>query len=217
MTMSSKLDRRAVSLLPINESESRSHTIAKHTSEEELQLKTVWEEVIPNGLTNDDHGPESDFFHIGGTSLLLIQLQSHIKKRYGVFVRLADLFVNSVLQPMAQLIGHQLGNLEEMETPPKIDWEWETRPSADLRIGTPADGTPLVGTCPKSILVTGGAGFLGRALLRSAIRNPNIERVHAVAVHQLKGRLASGLLPSHQTQCLNLPRVSTDMLLNKYM
>jgi hybrid polyketide synthase/nonribosomal peptide synthetase ACE1 len=50
---------------------------------------------------------------------------------------------------------------------------------------------------PKSILVTGGAGFLGRALLWGSIKNSHIERVHAVTVGQLEARLASGLLPIH--------------------
>lgn len=192
MTMSFKLDRRAVSMLPVTEPEPRNGN--KTTlSDDESQLKTIWQEVMPQGLF-DHMTLESDFFHVGGTSLLLIQLQAYIRKRLGVSIRLADLFANSGLQPMSQLVAKELGKLDQMGTPPTIDWEWETRPSQDLVLGA---NMPRPAARPKSVLITGGAGFLGRSLLRSAIDNPHIDRVHAVAVRQLEKRLASGLLPVH--------------------
>lgn len=197
MTMSSKLDRRAVSALPVTQPErsvAEGATSAQSMSEDESQLKSIWEEVIPQGLF--DVTRESDFFHVGGTSLLLVQLQAQLHARFGLSIRLADLFANSTLQSMAQLVASRTDGDETLRA--TIDWEWETRPSADLQIGTaPPDVVPAPAANPKSVLITGGAGFLGRALLRSAIDNPAIERVHAVAVRQLQKRLASGLLPTH--------------------
>jgi hybrid polyketide synthase/nonribosomal peptide synthetase ACE1 len=199
MTMSSKLDRRAVSALPVTQPErsvAEGATSAHSMSEDESQLKSIWEEVIPQGLF--DVTLESDFFHVGGTSLLLVQLQAQLRARFGLSIRLADLFANSTLRSMAQLVARRaslLGQGEALKM--TIDWEWETRPSADLLIGTAPPEVPAPVANSKSVLITGGAGFLGRALLQSAINNPAIERVHAVAVRQLQKRLASGLLPTH--------------------
>ncbi|ORY68694.1 uncharacterized protein BCR38DRAFT_472189 [Pseudomassariella vexata] len=158
--------------------------------------RSIANEVIPQGLF-DDLSPNSDFFHVGGTSLLLIRLQALINQRLGILIRLADLFANSTLRPMSILINQHLGSLDETMRLPMIDWEWETRPSPDLRIGTAGENVVRPAPKPRSILVTGGAGFLGRSLLRSAMENPHIDRVHAVAVRQLEKRLATGLLPQH--------------------
>jgi hypothetical protein len=45
MTMSSKWDRRAVRTIPIIESERGIHSSPKHMSEDQPQLKAVWQEV----------------------------------------------------------------------------------------------------------------------------------------------------------------------------
>ncbi|KXX75016.1 Nonribosomal peptide synthetase 14 [Madurella mycetomatis] len=194
MTMSSKLDRRAVAALPVTQPDrGNQETVEESLSDEESQLKVVWEEVLPQGMF--DITRESDFFHVGGTSLLLVQLQAYINQRFGVSVRLADLFANSMLRPMSHLIARQTAPDAAVST--TIDWEWETRPSTSLRIGTAGPDVPGPAAHPRSVLITGGAGFLGRALIRAAIKNPRIERVHAVAVRKLEERLARGLLPRH--------------------
>jgi hybrid polyketide synthase/nonribosomal peptide synthetase ACE1 len=170
ITMPSKQDGRAASTLPIIEPERSINSNTKHMGENQLQLKAVWQEVIVGSIYCHEVGLESDCFYKGGTSLLLIQLQAQIKKKWlGVFTHPPDLFINSLLQSMSQLIVIQLGEFGELEKPPKIDWEWETRPAPDLRIGTAAYDVSAPADRPKSILVTGGAGFLGRALLWGAI------------------------------------------------
>ncbi|KAI0000735.1 hypothetical protein F4779DRAFT_604486 [Xylariaceae sp. FL0662B] len=220
MTMSSKLDRRAASTLPVTNLDSGgSNNQNQSLSEYDLGIKDLWREVMPQGLF-DDMSPHSDFFHVGGTSLLLIRLQAHIRQRLGVSIRLADLFANSTLRLMSVLVNKQQGTPGETVKLPTIDWEWETRPSIDLRIGTAGPDIPCPATRPRSILVTGSAGFLGRSLLRSAINNPHIERVHAVAVRKLDERLASGLLPTNpkviyypgdlREPCLGLSETDTE-------
>ncbi|KAK2007074.1 beta-ketoacyl synthase domain-containing protein [Colletotrichum eremochloae] len=207
MSMSSKLDRRAVAALPVNRPDrlTAERGASQALNEAETRLKEVWEQVIPQGMF--DIARDSDFFHVGGTSLLLVELQARIRQRFDCTLRLADLFANSMLCTMSKLIPQQEsvatvaadGDDDGNEMPSmEIDWEWETRPAPELQIGT-ADLSVVVPPSPnpKSVIITGGAGFLGRSLLKSAIENPHIERVHAVAVRKLQQRLASGLLPQH--------------------
>ncbi|KAF9563625.1 acetyl-CoA synthetase-like protein [Agrocybe pediades] len=48
--------------------------------------------------------PESDFFLLGGSSLLLGQLSHHIRKRSGVSVAVTELFADSTLKGIASII-----------------------------------------------------------------------------------------------------------------
>ncbi|KAK2024898.1 hypothetical protein LX32DRAFT_685566 [Colletotrichum zoysiae] len=174
---------------------------AQALSKAETRPKEVWDQVIPQGMFESTR--DSDFFLVDGTSLLLVELQARIRQRFDCNLRLADLFTNSMFCTMSKLISQESatsptagddGKTSSME----IDWEWETQPAPELRIGT-ADLSIVTPPSPnpKSVVITGGAGFLGRSLLESAIENPHIARVHAVAVRKLQQRLASGLLPQH--------------------
>lgn len=130
MAMTSKLDRRAVSPLPVTQPErsaAEGAASAQSMSEDESQVKSIWEEVIPQ--EHFDVTWESDFFHVGGTSLPLAQLQAQFHARFGLSIRLAGLFANSTLQSTAQLVANRTDGNETLKA--TIDWEWETRPSAD--------------------------------------------------------------------------------------
>ena len=61
-------------------------------------MPEIWEEVIPSRtayqftiVTN------SDFFHVGGNPLMLIQLQKHIENQTGINLPLMALFKSSTL------------------------------------------------------------------------------------------------------------------------
>ncbi|ORY55898.1 uncharacterized protein BCR38DRAFT_490905 [Pseudomassariella vexata] len=112
-----KLDRKAVSTLPIPEADANVNDDVVWTSTEE-RLKAVWEQVLesPACIT-----PATDFFHAGGTSLPLLSLRDKIRTQFGVELRLLDLFEASVLSSMARRIEGQIDTLDV------IDWDEETR------------------------------------------------------------------------------------------
>lgn len=66
----------------------------------EAQLKSLWEELF-------DRGPldmRADFFELGGTSLLAVEMVAKIEAKFGKNLPVATLFGNSRLSDLAELI-----------------------------------------------------------------------------------------------------------------
>jgi hypothetical protein len=85
---SAKLDRQAIGALPISNG-LQNATMAAQLSNTEERLRLVWEEVLA-ASSEDGAIPgsnpvsrDSDFFHVGGSSMLVIKLQALIKRRFG--------------------------------------------------------------------------------------------------------------------------------------
>ncbi|KAI0546293.1 hypothetical protein F4679DRAFT_587636 [Xylaria curta] len=73
----------------------------------EFRMKVIWGEVLVNGLMHADSiHAESDFFHVGGTSMLLIEVQAQIRKQSGVLIVLVQLFRSktNVPSPLLALV-----------------------------------------------------------------------------------------------------------------
>lgn len=120
MTASGKLDRKAVSLLPPPEMDAVAQDVV--WTDTERILKTIWADVLSKELLNvQGIVPDTDFFHIGGSSLLLLELRDKIRAAFGVDLSLLQLFESSVLSSMAHRIQGQ------SDTPEVIDWEEETK------------------------------------------------------------------------------------------
>ncbi|ORY11559.1 hypothetical protein BCR34DRAFT_484067, partial [Clohesyomyces aquaticus] len=95
-TTSSKLDRRAVAALPLPAPTHGVQDPDVGLNDDQRQLRDIWLSVIPV-TPQEPIVPTTDFFHIGGTSLLLVQLQAALKKKLGVKVQLAKLLKASML------------------------------------------------------------------------------------------------------------------------
>ena len=116
----------------------------------------------PYSALHHDIGSKTDFFHVDGTSLLLVNLQSLLKRKYVNAPPLHKLFEASTLEGMASFAEHA-----EVEVPVQhINWELEadllpnevyasTRPSStnDLRLAP-----------PHQVALTGATGFLGKKM-----------------------------------------------------
>ncbi|KAI1422845.1 hypothetical protein F5Y12DRAFT_786475 [Xylaria sp. FL1777] len=122
MTASGKLDRRAIDTLPLLDGHTNDHDEKILTASEE-KLKTVWEDVL-HGASIPSIKPETDFFYIGGTSLLLLGLRDKIIAEFDVELSLVDLFETSTLSTMASRID---GRTPAREV---VDWDQETELSA---------------------------------------------------------------------------------------
>ncbi|KAI8626691.1 polyketide synthetase [Xylariaceae sp. FL1651] len=168
-----KIDRSAVEQLTlVSEESSPGGTELTPKMEQMCQL---WLEVIAlevfsrNGISST-----TDFFHVGGNSLLLVDLQRRIYVRYGVRVSLLQLFESSTLERMTTLVNNAFDSKDTA-----IDWDIETEPvgvmtSADVRIPPSA----------AVIVITGATGHLGRELLRQLIENDRVREIHCIAVRQ---------------------------------
>lgn len=76
-------------------------------------------DIVANLLLTDPGmiTSESDFFLLGGNSLLLGKLSYFIRKQMGANVAVADIFTNSTISGIASLIESDLGDLKK----PKLD------------------------------------------------------------------------------------------------
>ena len=213
-----KLDRRAVDSLPLPESASAQPV---HLSDEngkltepEAILSHLWAEAIPQGLVLSTQGDvvggsvtaQSDFFHLGGSSLALINLQALIKERLGLSVPVFQLFQASTLGTMAALLhqqqtptssgSHDHGNDSNPLTTP-INWEDEVALPPDLleAANNPANDDPNLppppSHPPRVIALTGSTGFIGREILRQLLDNTTITKIHLLALRKPPSQLQS--------------------------
>lgn len=115
VTISGKLDRRAIAALPLPElpTSNDNHidgaeTAAVQLTKTEAWLKRMWETIISKDVVSSHQiGTDTDFFHIGGTSMLLLQLQAEIRQNFGFQVPLVKMFASSALKNMARLIDQR--------------------------------------------------------------------------------------------------------------
>ncbi|RYC58626.1 hypothetical protein CHU98_g7582 [Xylaria longipes] len=101
---SQKLDRQALRTLAVPVSNNTNETNQNLTPLQQ-QAKQLWEKVIPaTVLAQRPITVETDFFHVGGTSLMLIELQSLIKKQLSHTPSVQQLFQSSTLGTMAMIV-----------------------------------------------------------------------------------------------------------------
>ncbi|PYI33523.1 acetyl-CoA synthetase-like protein [Aspergillus indologenus CBS 114.80] len=173
-TTSGKLDRQALCNLsgtPIAiETNSRPAPLGV---EEEVMAK-AWREVLPGEAFLS---ADSNFFDVGGNSLLLVRLQKVIEELTGKSVALTELFSTPGLSVMARLLQPQEATKETTE----VDWESETQltPSLLGAIQTSPRGSP---DSKVEVILTGATGFLGRTLLHQLLTHPRIAHVHCLAI-----------------------------------
>jgi amino acid adenylation domain-containing protein len=104
LTLNGKVDRKALLAL---ERQSSAHIVYVAPRDLlELQLAQVWQEVL--GL--EEVGVESDFFELGGQSLLAVRLFAVIERRLDIKLPLSTLFQASTIAQQASLIRQQANN-----------------------------------------------------------------------------------------------------------
>ncbi|KAI1749320.1 hypothetical protein F4782DRAFT_542299 [Xylaria castorea] len=146
--------------------------------------------LVPDITKLHNIDPRTDFFHVGGTSLLLLGLQARIRTFFGLQLRLVELFESSTLGEMAQRI--MKGGIAAE----RFDWEAETQLSPATLSYSPPQPFFQAGA-PKTVILTGATGFLGQALVRALSEVSSIEKIHCICVRdKTKGE-----------QLLSLPKV----------
>ena len=193
MTTSGKLDRRLAAELPLpsdgnrlGDGEEKEQVVT--LTDTETRLKRIWEESL--GLQRRIT-VQTDFFHVGGSSLLLLNLQVRIRETFNCDMPLVRMFESSTLGAMAHQVDHGLSYDVEADA---IDWDKETAlplELLDLSIKTAHSSTyisPKRNAKPKVVVLTGATGQLGRALLDTLIAEPHIDHVHCIGVRNTRDR-----------------------------
>ena len=183
-TVAGKVDRRAVSSLPIPRRLFYRSEEGSALSKVETALRNLWEIVIPEDLVSlHQIGAESDFFSTGGSSMLLIELQHKIREHLGVSVPLLKLFQGSTLRSMARLLGME----DESESNGQIEWAVETAllPGLEETSSASRSNISLPARPPRVVVLTGATGFIGQHLLRALVDTENVEKVICIAIRNL--------------------------------
>jgi hybrid polyketide synthase/nonribosomal peptide synthetase ACE1 len=179
-TASGKVDRRAFQRLAVP-SISREPESTGELTETESELAQVWRDTLPRQVQEVHRiDAASDFFHVGGNSLLLIELRQLINQRFQASLPLVKLFENSTLGAMAAMIQDLSSGANTA-----IDWEAETAIPNDL-LETRTQQMPAVAmqnhTSPKTVVISGATGLLGTSLLRLLVKSPDVGKIHCIAI-----------------------------------
>ncbi|KAF5973209.1 polyketide synthase [Fusarium coicis] len=185
LNSSGKVDRRVIAALPLPTSPASSGPSKAGSDRKptllEGELRLIWHSVLPqSGLANTVRlEPDTDFFHVGGNSLLLVRLRSAIEISTGVTLPLSDMYRCSTLAGMAGLIARQKSS---GFVPEVIDWEAETTLPRSIDLSYSRDTTPVRTESGLEILMTGSTSFLGKQILESLLSRPSVARIHCIAV-----------------------------------
>ncbi|KAI0973103.1 hypothetical protein F4678DRAFT_478311 [Xylaria arbuscula] len=187
-TTSGKLDTKVLAAIPLVQDEEEQLGSGDLT-ETERKLKGVWEDVLSEVGVKIRIDKHSDFFSVGGNSLLLIRLRAGIQNCFRSSISLARLFQASTLESLAKDLEQQLEapDTSSLSRQSLLDWDVETRPPADLpsaqfpfRSGAPLKTDDLRG--PATVVLTGSTGFLGTEILRQLISHPDVGMIHCIAI-----------------------------------
>lgn len=200
MMVSGKLNRRAIAALPLPNISALEDLDAEDVNsppavftDTESKMKKIWEDLISQHVIKMRRiRPETDFFHVGGTSLLLLQLQAQVKKSFGFRIPLVQLFESSTLAAMARRVD----NKSEAEKEMAFDWDVETAvPEATAAaLKTAVDHHPAANKC---VVLTGATGLLGQGFLEALVADPSIEKIHCIGVRNAAARISSLPLLGH--------------------
>ncbi|KAG5806456.1 hypothetical protein H9Q71_008972 [Fusarium xylarioides] len=161
-----KIDRKAIQEMPAQIS--TSHDSGTLTVAEQ-RLSELWRRVLP--LDPGSLSPDSDFFLIGGNSILLVKLQALLRQTFKTAPKLVALMGASTLGAMAVV-------LESCGSIGVIDWDRETALPVDLQGA--ATLRPVNKITDITVLLTGSAGYLGRHLVPALVEDPRVTRVHCL-------------------------------------
>ncbi|KAG8160939.1 hypothetical protein KVR01_009203 [Diaporthe batatas] len=182
MTRNGKLDRASLDKIPIPVATHRGDQETLSSLERDLCL--LWEEVLPNTILQSScvH-PHSDFFRLGGNSLLLVNLRKRIKNRWEISIPLLQLFEASTLRSMAAMIR---GNKDSRNK--GIDWEfWDEQTRFEMNAavdGVRSMSPHIIPRTNKTVVLVGAAKGLGLWLLKLLLDDTSVGQIHCVALTQ---------------------------------
>ncbi|KFH44047.1 Nonribosomal peptide synthetase-like protein [Hapsidospora chrysogenum ATCC 11550] len=212
-TPNGKIDRRAVDALelPGSADATAEATVVQDelSSPEERAMRDLWEEVLLANSAEEKRqrqpiGPASDFFQVGGNSILMVKLRSLIEVHFGLKIPLPVLFQASTLDGMAAHLGSASeGDEQDADGPvaesssfvankagrQTVNWDLELAGLMDgLPQPNPASSSPSQRSAADSqpngliVVLTGATGFIGRHLLSALTQDARIAQVHCIAI-----------------------------------
>ncbi|CAI4215820.1 unnamed protein product [Parascedosporium putredinis] len=196
---SHKRDRRAIDAWPLPNASKTEAPASTPDGEQltplEVTLRQLWEATLPEGVAHRHFiNRASEFFHVGGSSLSLINLQGLIKERLNLSISLYKLFQSSTLGAMAASLRDVGAAVDEpVET---VDWEQEATLPSDIQRSDAA--SPIDNRSVQRVALTGATGFVGREILRRLLADDRVSKVYCLAVRKNQFDLPASLFTHHK-------------------
>jgi amino acid adenylation domain-containing protein/thioester reductase-like protein len=181
VTPSGKLDRRSLPL-PGGAALDTQYEAPQGTIES--TLATIWQEL----LHIEAVGRNDNFFELGTHSILVLKALSMINKKFSCALRIQELYANPTIRELAQRIAG--GEAQEEY----VDLMQESALDEDIAA---CPGEPCIP--PRTVLLTGATGFIGRYLLAQLLRDTSATvycLVRAESYGAARSRLKEGLARS---------------------
>ncbi|AXG70721.1 gramicidin S synthase 2 [Kordia sp. SMS9] len=118
LTANNKIDKKA--LVALDETVLQQANYVAPTTPKETKLVAIWNTL----LELENVGTEDDFFDIGGDSIKIIRLISHIKKAFDVKIGLIDFHTNPTIKGIAALLEKMSG--EELASSAQLQQDIRT-------------------------------------------------------------------------------------------
>lgn len=169
LTAHSKIDRKAVQEMPLPEITTSTTTLEESSlTPTERRLAGLWATVLPTHALSNPLGPRSNFFQLGGNSLLLVSLQAVMENSFGDAPRLSKLMGVGELGSMAALLDDGITC---------IDWNQEIALDGFTQSAKTDNMPAEINQKGFNILITGATGSLGRHIVPRLAANEGITEV----------------------------------------
>lgn len=183
---SNKLDRQALRSLPVASSMTTARNAAQSLTTLQKNVMELWKRIIPGQLLSQRAiNLQTDFFHAGGTSLLLIELQALVKQELGLAPSVQQLFQASTLEAMASLME----GTSAVDAAESMDWEAEAALLSSKAYEAQTNTDTVIAGPARTVVLTGATGFLGRHILARLLKKEAVQKVYCVAVRKLTSEL----------------------------
>ncbi|CAO2648218.1 Nn.00g074850.m01.CDS01 [Neocucurbitaria sp. VM-36] len=165
VTSNFKFDRKAIQAMDLPKADLSTENLVSM----EKKVAELWKTIIRHGVR--ELTAESDFFDVGGNSILLVKLQAAIKRELNSAPQLIDLMNASSLEGMAR-------HVRAASSQEEVDWKTETEVSASLSqlLGLKSPKT-LKNSKQLNVIMTGATGYLGRHVLARLLETPQVGEI----------------------------------------
>ena len=187
-TSNGKIDRKSLSNIPLSSTDD-SHPEDVELTITESTLKKIWVDCLPSPMQVTFVRKNTDFFNVGGNSMLLVGVQAQIKQIFRVTTPLFKMFQASTLANMAAEID-AAGSPESAA----IDWDLTTSLAKSLFEQTQtSQKLKPISNSGTEVLLTGATGFLGGCILQELVADDRVAVIHCVAVRVSKNSSSRAL------------------------
>lgn len=168
---------RIVEAVPEAASEIAAPVANDTLSSSERDMLSIWQKV----LKVDDLTMESNFFDVGGHSLLLTRIQRMLKHDFGVQLTAATVFRHPTLGAQAQWLDQARRTVQQTAKVP-VRSAWEQNPRI-IPLQPHGDGCPIF-VISQSMIFRALAGELGSSQPVYALQMPDEDVVAAAATYK---------------------------------